>query len=276
MLHNFLSSQTSISSRDLKLLPLYAGCFAIYRLIVSNKILKPLSQFVPEKNRYKFVHRSFDCLHYFTSALLGTFAVLLQPYWHCPFYFVDCGKYIGCTGDEFMCNVLEKIYYFYFASYYLSDVLWLHTSPNGIKILIFHHIVTNVLTVWLALVARPALCFSVMILHDWVDIFLYSGKVCNYIGAKKASDVFMILFAVSFFYLRIFGCGTVIKVYMTENEEQPHHYILYQCVRVVSTFLYVCHLIWASQILAAIKKIFFEGDAIHDTRSDEGKKVKTN
>ena len=274
MLSEFLSSQTTISNSDLRILPFTILGYALYRLILSNCVLKPLSSFVPEKSRYKFVHRGFDCIHYITSAMLGTLAFLQQPYAHCPFYFVDCGRFIGCTGDNIICSVFEKIYYFYFASYYISDVFWLHTSPNGIRLLIFHHIVTIGMIVCCAIVARPVLGFSIMVLHDWVDIFLYSGKISNYLGAKKISDVLMVIFAVLFFYLRLFGCATIIKVFFTEELEQPHHYRLYIFARILFCFLYVCHLLWAYQILSALKRIIFSGEKIRDTRSDEIKKPK--
>ena len=269
MFADFLSSGTTIGTEDVKYLPLTVLAYALYRFVITKFFLTPLSNFVNKDIRYKFIHRGFDCIHYIMSSIIGTLAMASRPYAHCPFYFVDCAEYIGCTGPAAVCSVFEKIYYFTFTSYYLSDILWLRTSPNGIKVLIFHHIMTCGMVYACGVVARPVIGFSIMLLHDWVDIFLYSGKITNYLGLKKASDVLMVIFAITFFYLRLFGCATILKIIFTEKLDQPHHYWTYLIARIFLGGLYLCHITWGLQILNALKKIFFKGDSIHDTRSDE-------
>lgn len=266
---DYCRSETTIGADDLIYAPFTIAAYAIYRLFLSQFFLKPLSLLINEKLRYKFIHRGFDLVHYVCSTILGTLAFSQRPYFHCPFYFLDCGKYIACTGPKVVCSHLEKIYFFFFASYYLSDVFWISTTKD-IKMLIAHHFVTITMITGCALVARPVGGLSIMLLHDWVDIFLYSGKVMNYIGLKLISDILMLCFAASFIYLRLFGCLTILITICTQQLEQPHHAKLYFIARCAFGGLYVCHCIWGYQIFCALKRIFFNKDSIHDTRSDKG------
>ena len=262
-----LSQQTEIKLSDLKYVFISAAIYAVYRVIINETLLKPLSNFVTEKNRYKFVHRGFDCFHYIICSIIGIIAFSQRRYGHCPFYFLNCENYIQCTG-VFMCTVLEKIYFFIFASYYISDVLWIKTTKD-IPILIFHHSVTIGMIVLSVIVARPIIGMSIMLLHDIVDLFLYTGKITSYLEIKKLSNFSFITFAALFFYLRLFGCASIIYIICFKDKtEQPHHYWGYVIARTLFCFLYCCHLLWGIQIVKAILKIF-KGDKIHDTRSDQ-------
>lgn len=265
---DYLRSETTLGWDDLKYAPFAILGYAIYRLILSNFFLKPLSLLLAEKLRYKLIHRGFDMIHYIMSTILGTLAFSTRPYFHCPFYFLDCAKHITCTGPTVVCSVLEKIYFFFFASYYLSDVFWIGTTKD-IPMLIAHHTVTITMITACALVARPVVGFSIMVLHDWSDIFLYSGKITNYLGWKKFSDLLMVCFAVSFLYLRLFGCLTILITIFTKELDQPHHAKLYFISRCAFGGLYICHCIWGYQILRALKRIFFNSEQIRDTRSDK-------
>jgi len=271
-LFELLGQETTITYSDLKLLLFCIPAFCLYRILVSKFLLIPLSKHVVEKNRYKFVHRGFDCIHYFTSAILGTLAFLQRPYAHCPFYFVDCLKFIICTGDNCVCSLFEKIYYFYFVSYYLSDVFWISTTKD-IKMLVFHHTITIVMVVCTAVCARPASGLSTMVLHDWSDIFLYSGKISSYLNWKKASDMLLLIFAGSFIYLRLFNVLVIVWAIFADPTPQPHHSKFWLFGRSLMFGLYMCHIIWGYQIIKALVNIF-KGDKIRDTRSDELKKSK--
>jgi len=268
----FLSQETTICAKDLLYFIPFTGLFIIYRLIVSNYILKPISKQLPEKTREKFIHRGFDCIHYITSTTIGTLAFLQRPYAHCPFYFCDCREFIGYTGPAAICSVFEKVYYFYFGAYYISDAFWISTTKD-IKMLIVHHFLTGGMIVTLALVSRPVVTLSISLLHDWVDVFLYSGKIATYFQKQRLADFLLVLFALSFFYLRLFNCAAILFVGCTGEHPQPTHYYTYIISRVLFGFLYCCHLIWGYQIIKALQKVLL-GAKVHDTRSDDEKAKK--
>lgn len=266
----YLSTLTTISSSDLWIFPITLLLYSIFRLIVSNFFIKKYLYLVDEKNKNKFLHRGFDSIHYILSTIIGTLAFLQRPYAHCPFYYLDCGKFSECTGDFLICSTFEKIYFIFFASYYMSDVFWIKTE-NEIIILIFHHFVTIGMIICCVIVARPVAGLSIMLLHDWGDIFLYSGKIANYLKLKKTANVLLILFALSFFYFRIFGCAAMIKVLFTEKLEQPHHFKLYLFGRILFCGLYCCHIFWGYEIVHSLIKILKGKETIRDTRSEDEK-----
>ena len=259
---DFLNKQSEVNKEDLinmiKLIPV----FIIYRLIISNLILKPLSKFVKPQHRYKFVHRGFDCIDYIISTILGMLSFRNKSYGHCSYYYFDCREHIDNQPNITFISNFEKIYYYYFGLYYLSDVFWISTTKD-VLMLIVHHCLTIGWVVSFALLPLPPVCLTGGLLHDYVDVFLYSGKIASYFNIKIVSDTLLILFAISFFYLRILNCGSIYYIGSISNTPQRH--TLY--FRTLFTFLYCCHLIWGYQIVNAVRKILL-GDKIHDTRSD--------
>ncbi|KAH0789878.1 longevity assurance protein [Histomonas meleagridis] len=270
---DFLAQETTMGQSDIKYILVAAVCYGIYRVFMNKFVMTPLSKFVPEKSRFKFIHRGFDCIHYVLCGMIGILAFLQRPYAHCAFYFADCREYNVCTG-EFVCSIFQKIYFYIFISYYISDIFWIRTTKD-IPIMCIHHTVTLSMMLICIITARPAAGISIMVLHDIVDIFLYIGKIATYLGIKKISDSSLFVFAVTFFYLRLFNLATIIYTVITDKSEQPHHKTLYTVGRGLLCLLYCCHLVWGSQIVKAIQRIL-KGDRIHDTRSDDGvKAIKT-
>ena len=268
-LSDYLAQETTMSTSDIKYILVFATCYGIYRMIMNKFVLTPLSKFVSKENRYKFIHRGFDCIHYVTCAIIGVLSFLQRPYRVCAFYFGDCRKYNLCTGD-FICSVFQKIYFYVFIGYYLSDVFWIHTTKD-IPILCFHHTITLTMMITCILTARPVAGISIMVLHDIVDMFLYSGKIAGYLKIKPLSDTPLVIFATTFVYFRLFNLAIIIYTCATDKSEQYHNKVAYTLGRTFLCFLYCCHLIWGSQIARAVKKIIFQGDVIHDTRSGEAK-----
>jgi hypothetical protein len=279
---DFFSEETRISGSDLPILLVIGLCYAVYRLLISELILKPLSHFVthhdPEKQksqRSKFVHRSFDMLHYITVASIGLIAASLRPYGRCPFIFHGCEKYSGQTEGGYVCSRMEKLYFFGFMGYYISDVPWIWTMSD-VKMLLFHHIVSFSLMFCGVRAARPVITFSCNLLHDVVDVLLYTGKVLNYVNLKLLSDIVLLTFAGTFLWLRLINFGTIIYVFWFKDVgEQRGNVAEYQACRILVFGLLICHVIWFSMILKAFIKMMFKGRTeIRDTRSDAGEKVK--
>ena len=270
-IREFLASETTIEAKDILLIILCSIIYGCCRVLINRLILRPLSKLANESKREKFVNRGFDLLHYCASTIIGTLAFSQRPYFHCPFYMLDCAEYVQQTGDVFKCSILEKIYYIYFASYYFSDICWIHTSGD-IKMLIFHHCFTITLITSCVIVARPVFGLSIMLLHDYGDSFLYLGKIATYLGKKKLADVSLVIFAVLFFWLRLFGCASIIYIIVTNNTKYPqtHHVGLYYFADLTFCFLYCCHIIWGIDIIRAVVKVLKGSTGVHDTRSDKG------
>ena len=259
---DLLSQETVVDKTDVFYMIPCAALYAVYRLLVSNFVLKPISKHIKPKNQYKFIHRGFDCIHYVMCTIIGVFAFLKRPYGHCSYYYFDCRQYLDNAPAETVITYFEKVYYYLFAAYYFSDIFWIRTTKD-IPILIVHHSITIGWILSFALIPLPPVCLTGGLLHDYVDFFLYSGKVATYFDYQKLANVLLILFAISFFWLRILNCGSI--YYTGSISDTPQRHTLY--FRTLFSFLYMCHLIWGYQIVMALKRIF-TGDKIHDTRSD--------
>jgi len=262
----FLSQETTIDLSDLRYLFLFVLLFSLNRLFLSHFLIYPISKLVQNRYRTQFIHRGFDCIHYVLSTIIGSMALLQRPYGKCAFYVFNCREFNLVSGDTMICSYFEKIYYFYFASYYFSDIFWLHTTKDFL-VLLFHHLVSVSMIVICAVVCRPMIGLSIMLLHDWVDAFLYSGKIALYLQARSLSNVLMSIFAVLFFYLRIIQGAFILYILFTDNSPQERFPKLYLFGKVLFCFLYVCHLVWGVQIVNALRGIY-KGEKIHDTRSD--------
>jgi hypothetical protein len=275
-----LTEETTITGADLPALLAASAGYLVYRLGLTQWILKPLSSFVTHPNREKqdsqrskFIHRSFDCVHYLTVVILGISAAFLRPYGRCPFAFFGCEKYAQQT-EPYVCSRIEKVYFFVFMSYYISDFPYIWTTSD-VKMLIFHHIVSFALMFCAVRCGRPVITFSCNLLHDVVDVFLYLGKVLTYLNFKTLADISMLTFAATYFWLRLVNFATVIySFWFLDVGEQRGHVWEYQACRVLVFGLLICHLIWFGLILKGLLKFATKGrQEIRDTRSDEGKKV---
>jgi hypothetical protein len=162
---SYLAQETTFSVQSFFSVLITSAVFAFFRILISRYFLKPLSRFVDFKNQQKFIHRGFDCIHYIVSTLIGTLALMQRPYARCPFYVNECEPYFAMTYPEFILTIFEKIYFMYFASYYLSDIFWIKTTKD-IPILIFHHSVTISLIYVSFTTQRPLFGLATMLLHD--------------------------------------------------------------------------------------------------------------
>ena len=261
---------TTLTLNDL---PLFASlCFFYfgYRYFFSNFILKKIGLLLKVKRIETFVPRTFDLVHYSTSALLGLAALSQRPYFHCAFWGLKCRIDIEPTDDPVM-SVLEKIYFMMFAAYYLVDALYLGTSNDRLA-LTCHHFATLSMIFLCIYLNVQTLGIIIMLLHDFVDVPLYLGKICTYLGYNNAKDISLISFAVLCTWFRMINFPTIIYNALLNgisfNNIMPHPNC-YWFTWVLLLVLMSLHFYWFSKIVRAVINIFKNGrNAICDTRSD--------
>jgi hypothetical protein len=277
---SFLTESTTITSSDFPLILLSAVVYGIYRLILTKLLLEPLSKLVtnadPEKQRsqrYRFIHRGFDLIHYTLGVFVGILAGYFLPYGRCPFFFPGCAPYAVQTRPVFICSRLEKAYYLLFVAYYISDIPFIGTTRE-IPLLVFHHAVCLSLEILAVLAGRPVITFSCNLLHDIVDIFLYAGKILTYLGFKRAAEISLILFAAAYLWFRLINFGLVIYTFwFVDVGEQVGYEKAYKACKWLVFGLLFCHVIWFGKILGVIFDALNLGmRRIRDVRSDEGEK----
>jgi hypothetical protein len=279
---SFLTDETTITAADFKFLLGGAVVYYFYRRLLIRFLLKPLSTLVTNSNtskqehqRYKFIHRGFDLIHYLTATCLGLVAANFLPYGRCPFYFAGCHVYAVQTRPSFTCSRLVKGYYALFVAYYISDIPFVGTTTE-VGLLIVHHSVSLALELLAFLAGRPVITFSCNLLHDIVDVFLYLGKILSYLKFKLLADLILLLFSVSYLWFRLINFGMVIYAFwFVDVGDQIGFVWAYQACRVLVFALLFCHVIWFYQICRAFRRMLsFGREEIKDARSDKAVKEK--
>lgn len=253
--------------------PMFIGVcvgMAIYRLVMCKLVIRWVGRRMKVAKLEKFVHRTFDLIHYTTSAVIGTIALKATPYSHCWFNAIDCGESFLPTAQCFM-TTLEKLYYMIFTSYYVVDLFYLWTATDP-RMLLLHHFATLSMITMSVVGHVQVIGLSVMLLHDIVDVPLYIGKVATYLGYQKTKDVSLLVMAVLYTVLRMGNYPCIIyhawrNVFTHGISIRPKLYYVDASLLFVLMF---CHCYWFSKIVKGAVKMFKEGSkAIVDNRSEE-------
>jgi hypothetical protein len=261
-----LDEITSISSKDIPVFLAVCAGYYCYRIALVNGPLAALGRALKVKRLHKFVHRTFDAIHYVIGAAVGLLALSRRPYGHCFAYAKNCHDYMRQDADGFLLTVAEKIYHTLFFVYYTVDLAFLGTNSDRLMMTL-HHIVTLTEITIVIILQSPVVALSIMLLHDVTDVPLYLAKFCIYIKAQVASTVFLGLFATSVTYFRIVNFPMIIWVVAAVGWGTSLHPFLYTVATVSLVVLYAMHVIWEYKILQHVA-IALRGEEIKDKRSD--------
>ncbi|KAI5518036.1 sphingosine N-acyltransferase protein [Trichomonas vaginalis G3] len=268
---SILNQLTSITRADI---PFFLGlitAYSVFRWFLVNKVFATLGRLakVDPKRLYKFSNRCFDLLHYSSSAIIGLIAVLSRPYAKCMFWSYDCADFYMPTEEAFQVTVMEKIYVLIFFCYYIVDVAYIGAN-TGIALIAIHHVATLSLVFGSIILQAPVVCVIIMILHDVVDVPLYTGKICAYLGYIKIKDFTLVSFAILCTWFRMINYPLVANAaWKNQYREGIIYPVLYRGVAYFLWVLFFCHCCWFYDILKAVLQIV-QGNpnAIRDNRSD--------
>lgn len=272
-----LDKLTTISFDDY-LLFFEVCCFSgLFRLFITYFVLAKIAKLIHFKNdfvRFKFIHRGYDLVHYSISALTGLLAISSRPYRHCFYYSFDCGVEFAQQAeptDKCIMSIFEKIYYMSFTAYYVIDLFFLWTNKSDKKILTLHHFTTISLILISIRIRTHVIGVVVMLLHDVVDVPLYSGKIFTYLGLENPQDISLLLFAAMCTWFRMICFpGVIVHGILNGFKQTPEHLFFYCVEGCILFVLMFCHVVWYSRIVRAAIGIFTKGkDAICDNRSDD-------
>lgn len=268
---SILNQLTSISLSDIPVFLCLIACYSVFRWFLVNRVFTPLGHAakVDPKRIYKFANRCFDLLHYSSSAIIGLIAVLNRPYAKCMFWSYDCADFYMPTEGSFQVTSMEKLYVLIFFCYYIVDVAYIGAN-TGIALIALHHVATLSLVFGSIILQVPAVCVTIMILHDVVDVPLYTGKICAYLGYISIKDVTLVSFAVLCTWFRMINYFFVSKgAWANQYRDGIIFPKLYRCVAYFLWVLYFCHCCWFADILKAVFQIYQGNpEAIRDNRSD--------
>lgn len=270
MLSSKIHSLTTLGLGDAKLFGTSLLVYATYRYVLTHAVFPKLGQIckIDPKRNYKWSNRCFDLLHYVTSLLLGVFAILGRPYAHSFIWAPSYGSLIIPNPQAFECSVAEKVYVMMFLCYYIVDVFYLGSQSDEFFTGL-HHVATLSLITGSIYLRQAPVCIAIMVLHDVVDVPLYTGKIATYLGYEKVKSVALLTFAVLCTWFRIINYPIIaFQSTMSANTVE----FAQKAFKADCTFLwvlYICHIKWFLDILKAVKEIIVgKPDAIRDNRSD--------
>jgi hypothetical protein len=262
-----LSEVTSVSLSDVPFFLTVCAAYYCYRLILVKGPLASLGRALKVKRLHKFVHRTFDALHYLIGAIVGLFAIVPRDYGHCFAYAKDCQDFLWQNPEGFLLTVAEKVYFILFFAYYAVDVAFLWTASDRLMMII-HHIVTLTEIAACVVLRSPVVGLSIMLLHDVTDVPLYLAKFFIYVRLHGVATMFLALFALSCTYFRIVNYPMIVYHVGVVGKGTTIYPMLYKVEWMCLMVLYALHLIWEGKIISHVV-MTARGTQIRDKRSDD-------
>lgn len=218
-----------------QILPMAAAVFlltTLTRMVVFEFVLERLAAVAcgsDAKLRRKFREAAWRACIYAAACTFAVSAFVLveeQPGW-----LHDSELFWKGWPDHELAPSIQYLYALYFGFYiHQMMFLFIDTRSSDFVALVVHHLITLTICG-----ASWALSFYrigafTMVLHDFSDIFLELAKCFNYTKDQhprfsKGADVAFVVFAVSFFYLRLYIYPT--RVLTSAATEACEHLICF-------------------------------------------------
>lgn len=268
----YLNKMTDISLNDAPAFAVFVLVYGLCRLVICF-VFDRIGKAIKVVKLMKFTHRTFDLVHYSLSAIIGLIALWDQPYLKCWFWAKECKDMIVTqTANGFECTGWEKLYYAFFATYYIVDFCYIRTASEPIMFTV-HHLITLSMITLSILCQMPTVGLVIMFLHDVVDVVLYIAKLGDYLGIGWQKDIAWIAFASSWSFCRCVNYPIIVYwislLWNIPNEKQ----LFIRITTGLLWFLYGMHIIWEIKILRALYR-YAAASVSTDIRSDDAEKAK--
>ncbi len=256
----------------------------ILRTFVMLYILYPLSEIMVRPERILKFQQSAWRFVLYSIATISAVVVFMTDNtvdFKQPSFFEEWPFYNPGNGIKFM--------YSLYAGFYIHQSVYLFSDErlDDFNEHVFHHAITLVLVCVSWTFNFTKIGFFIMTLHDGSDVFLELAKCMNYAKELRprlsiVSDVSFIIFASSFFYLRLYmyplyAIGSVLNPYdacahascalyeggvsLSYCASKP----VYTVAIVALTSLYILQVMWAFRIINVIAKVI-AGHPLEDSR----------
>jgi hypothetical protein len=197
----------SLPLYDISLTIVFAVLLYRLRTFLTRKLYVPIAVnqlgLHDKKDVLRFRENAWFTTYYVFSAIVGLL-VMSQSDWIFNVYNVYQG--FPHTGSEVF---LFREYYILGGAFYLQalySLLFIDEKMKDFYEMVIHHIATISLIVLSLATCHHRIGSLVLLLHDIVDIFLYSAKGCHIVQHSTFQTVANVLFAiftVTFFALRL-------------------------------------------------------------------------
>lgn len=256
----------------------------ILRTFVMIYILDPLSEIMVRPERIlKFQQSAWRFVLYSIATISSIIVFITNDTVNFKqlSFFEDWPFYNPGSGIKFM--------YALYSGFYIHQTIYLFSDErlDDFNEHVFHHVITLVLVYVSWVFNFTKIGFFIMTLHDGSDVFLELAKCMNYAKEIRpqlsfVSDVSFIIFATSFFYLRlylypVYAIGSVINPYDACAHISCAQYEggvsysycaskpIYTVAIAALSSLYILQVMWASRIINVIAKVI-AGHPLEDNR----------
>jgi len=209
----------------------------------------------------KFVISGTKMFSYVSMLLLAVWALQDQQDW----FWNPKTQHIPFTRIPWRLSLL----YFVETAHYLYTLISMYYEPkmkDRLQMTV-HHIFTITLLTTSYVFNTMKYGTSIMILHDISDPLMEIAKMFNYANNQWGANIFFVLFAGSFYYLRdwVFPRYIISATYFYARTEG---YPLYWITFVSLVGLWVLHMIWSYMIWRVFAVNIITGNAKGDIRDE--------
>jgi hypothetical protein len=175
-------------------------------------------------------------------------------------------------------TAMINLYYQIELGCYIHQLHWTEVTRSDAAEMILHHCITIILIVASYLTNFTRIGTSILLVHDFADIFLEYGKCMNYTSktpefkpwASKITDGFFACFAISFFVTRlVLYPRFLVYSLLFEAPEIMGMWPGYWLFATMLVGLQCLHIFWFYLISRMIYRMLVVGEIEKDVRSDE-------
>ncbi|KAJ7560797.1 hypothetical protein O6H91_04G146500 [Diphasiastrum complanatum] len=244
----------------------------------SEKKLIDAEKLELEKKLVKFKESGWKGIYYFSAEIFALLITYKEPwFWDTKYFWMGPGDQVW---PEQKVKFKLKVLYSFAAGFYTYSIFALifwETRRKDFGVSMSHHIASLFLIVCSYKIRFARIGSVVLAVHDASDIFMEIAKMNKYAGTPIIPDVFFVLFALSWFLLRLiyypfwiiwstsYESIQILKL----KEHKAHGPIFYYIFNMLLIGLLVLHIYWWILIYRMLaKQIEARGKVGDDVRSD--------
>ncbi|KAL9651312.1 hypothetical protein ABK040_001264 [Willaertia magna] len=193
------------SIQDIYIVFVLAVIIFFARKFIVKYILVPISNTAREATRIqklRFIENAWFFVYYTIAFIFGYIVLSKAPWFHDTKHCAMNYPYEH-TGDEVPYLRLYMLFGCAFYSQALFSLLFVDEKMKDFLEMVVHHIATISLIAWCLIAYHHRIGSLVLILHDFVDVFLYIAKALHHLHFENGSTILFLCFTVCFILVRL-------------------------------------------------------------------------
>jgi hypothetical protein len=217
---------------DLRIVVVSFVVFFVLRAILMKWFYIPLANYLQVNNTIRSEGKSTKYQKFIENAWYSTF----YPISTCVLYYI-LSQQIWWTQPELMFinrphfDEIQSLRYFYGiqTGYYLQlliNLIFIDEKLDDFWEMFLHHVITLILIVFSYCVLYHRLGSMILLIHDFVDIFLYVAKAFHDAGFQTVANVLFIGFVIALPVVRLwyFGLHLIMPVFQLVDYPKAFFY----------------------------------------------------